>query len=47
MILPGTGDERRISFDLPDGLPAGRHEMVVIVEGNFAPVTVRIPVTIT
>ena len=47
VILPGTGDERRISFDLPNGLPPGNHEMVVIVEGNFEPVTVRIPLTVT
>jgi hypothetical protein len=47
VILPGTGDERRISFDLPNGLPPGNHEMVVIVEGNFEPVTVRIPLTVS
>ena len=47
VILPGTGDERRISFDLPDGLAPGNHEMVVVLEGNFEPVTVRIPLTVT
>lgn len=47
VILPGTGDEREISFNLPDGVPPGPHEMVLVMEGNFDPVTVRIPLTVS
>lgn len=47
VILPGTGDERDITFDVPAGTPPGDYNLVLVLEGNFEPITVTVPVTVT
>jgi hypothetical protein len=46
VILPRTGDERSISFDVPTGTPPGDYNLVLVLEGNFAPITVTVPVKV-
>lgn len=43
VIIPHTGDERDISFTVPQGTPEGAYEIALVLEGNFDPITVRIP----
>lgn len=40
MIIPGTGDERDIRFLVPADAALGRHQLVLVVEGNFEPIRV-------
>ncbi|HVF75560.1 MAG TPA: hypothetical protein VM938_10970 [Acidimicrobiales bacterium] len=40
VIRPGTGDERDIRFAVPADAALGRHQIVVVVEGNFEPIRV-------
>lgn len=40
VIIPGTGDERDISFRVPNDAALGRHEIAIVVEGNFEPIRV-------
>ncbi len=47
MILPSTGDERDIRFSVPGNTPPGRHVLVLVVEGNFDPIRVEVPVQVT
>ncbi len=46
VIIPGTGDERDISFGVRADAPLGRHEIVLVVEGNFEPIRVAIQVEV-
>lgn len=46
VILPGTADKESISFDVPSSAPPGRYELVLVLEGNFDPVRVTIPVDV-
>ena len=46
VILPRTGDEREVRFFVPDDAAPGRHVLSVVVEGNFDPVTVEVPVQV-
>ena len=46
VILPGTADRESISFDVPDGTQPGRYELVIVLEGNFEPLRVVIPVEV-
>lgn len=46
VILPGTADRESISFDVPASTPPGRYELVIVLEGNFEPVRVVIPVEV-
>lgn len=46
VILPGTADKESISFDVASSAPPGRYELVLVVEGNFEPVRVTIPVDV-
>jgi hypothetical protein len=46
VVLPLTGDERDIRFVVPADAPAGRHTLVLVVEGNFDPVRVEVPVDV-
>lgn len=40
VIRPGTGDERDIRFLVPRDAALGPHQIVITVEGNFAPIRV-------
>lgn len=40
VIIPGTGDERDISFTVPADAALGKHQIAMVVEGNFEPVRV-------
>ncbi|MGI8791874.1 MAG: hypothetical protein ACR2H3_01630 [Acidimicrobiales bacterium] len=46
VILPGTGDENDISVTIPSGTPAGEHLIMLLVEGNFEPVTAEVRITV-
>jgi hypothetical protein len=46
VILPRTGDERSIGFDVPTGTPPGDYKLVLVLEGNFEPITVTVPVKV-
>ncbi len=40
VIIPGTGDERDIRFGVPSTAALGRHQLALVVEGNFEPIRV-------
>jgi hypothetical protein len=40
VIVPGTGDERGISFRVPHDAALGMHQLAIVVEGNFDPIRV-------
>ncbi len=40
IIIPGTGDERDIRFSVPANAALGRHQLILMVEGNFDPIRV-------
>lgn len=46
VIIPGTGDERTISFLVPIDAALGAHRIVLVVEGNFEPIEVVVEVDV-
>ena len=46
VIIPGTGDESDVSFGVPLDAPLGRHQIALVVEGNFEPIRVVVDVDV-
>lgn len=47
VIQAKTGDERRISFDVPAGVRQGTHTITLRLSGNFPAISVKVPVKVT
>lgn len=47
VILPHTADQKRLSIDVPAKTKPGHYEIVLLVEGNFDPVRVVVPLDVT
>lgn len=46
MIRPGRGDEREIGIHVPDDATPGDYTVALVVEGNFDPIRVEVPVRV-
>lgn len=46
VIRPGTGDEREIGIHVPDDATPGDYTVALVVEGNFEPIRVEVPVRV-
>lgn len=47
VIVPHTADQKRLTIDVPAGTKRGHYEIVLVVEGNFDPVRVVVPLDVT
>jgi hypothetical protein len=47
VILPHTADQKRLTIDVPAGTKRGHYDIVLVVEGNFDPVRLVVPLDVT